>query len=92
MGSTPRVGSAYGTIEMDLEERLRGLLARRNGVGPEELHALLIEAGFTWRQGKGDHRVYRHPRRFRKLAIDPRKPLKPVYVELAVKAIREVLD
>lgn len=56
------------------------------------MHALLSEAGFDRRYGKGDHWVYTHPRRPYPLTIDPRNPLLPVYVSKAIRAIEEVLD
>ena len=64
----------------------------RRSVRPDEMHALLSEAGFERRFGKGDHWVYTPRRRF-PLTIDPRKPhLPPTYVSRAVSAIEEVLD
>jgi len=55
------------------------------------MHALLSEAGFERRYGKGDHWVYTHPKRQFPLTIDPRKPLLPAYVSKAIRAIEEVL-
>ena len=55
------------------------------------MHALLTEAGFDRRYGKGDHWVYTHPRRRFPLTIDPRNPLLPAYVSKAIRAIEEVL-
>jgi predicted RNA binding protein YcfA (HicA-like mRNA interferase family) len=59
---------------MDLKGELASLKQRRRSVRPEEMHALLTEAGFKRRYGKGDHWVYTHPRRRFPLTIDPRKP------------------
>lgn len=78
-----------GTVA--IEEQLAGLKKRRRSVDPEGMHALLSEAGFARRYGKGDHWVYTHPRRRFPLTIDPRNPLLPVYVSKAIRAIEEVL-
>lgn len=76
---------------MRIEQELASIKKRRRSVDPDEMHALLSEAGFTRRFGKGDHWVYTHPRRSFPLTIDPRKPLLPVYVSKAIRAIEEVL-
>lgn len=55
------------------------------------MDALLTEAGFERRFGKGDHWVYTHLRRRFPLTIDPRNPLLPTYVSKAIRAIEEVL-
>ena len=77
---------------MGLREELDDLKLRRRSVRPERLHALLSDAGFERRFGKGDHWVYKHPRRPYLLTIDPRNPLLPAYVSKAIRAIEEVLD
>lgn len=76
---------------MALEKKLAALKQRRRSVEPDEMHALLTEAGFERRFGKGDHWVYTHSRRRYPLTIDPRKPLLPAYVSKAIRAIEEVL-
>ena len=76
---------------MDLEQRLAELKRRRRSIRPVEMHALLVEAGFERRYGKGDHWVYTHPARAFPLTIDPGNPLLPVYVSKAIRAIEEVL-
>lgn len=76
---------------MDVEQRLAQLKTRRRSVPPDEMHALLAEAGFERRYGKGDHWVYTHSARRFPLTIDPRNPLLPVYVSKAIRAIEEVL-
>jgi hypothetical protein len=43
---------------MALKGELASLKKRRRSVRPEELHALLTEAGFVRPFGKGDHWVY----------------------------------
>ncbi len=78
-------------IAMKLEKELALLKQRRRSVRPDEMHALLTEAGFDRRYGKGDHWVYTHRRRRYPLTIDPRNPLLPVYVSKAIRAIEEVL-
>jgi predicted RNA binding protein YcfA (HicA-like mRNA interferase family) len=76
---------------MDLKGELASLRQRRRSVRPQEMHALLTEAGFERRYGKGDHWVYTHPRRPFPLTVDPRNPLLPAYVSKAIRAIEEVL-
>jgi predicted RNA binding protein YcfA (HicA-like mRNA interferase family) len=77
--------------QVGLEQRLAALKTRRRSVDAGEIDALLAEAGFERRYGKGDHWVYTHPRRRFPLTIDPRRPLLPVYVSKAIRAIEEVL-
>jgi predicted RNA binding protein YcfA (HicA-like mRNA interferase family) len=74
-----------------MREQLDRLKLRRRSVKPGEMHALLTQAGFERRFGKGDHWVYTHASRMYPLTIDPRKPLLPVYVSKAIQAIEEVL-
>ena len=76
---------------MSIREEVARLKTRRRSVRPEEIHALLTEAGFTRRFGQGDHWVYTHARRRFPLTIDPRKPLLPTYVSKSIRAIEEVL-
>lgn len=76
---------------MGLQEQLAEVKKRRRSVDPAEMHALLSEAGFVRRYGKGDHWVYTHPQRRYPLTIDPRRPLLPAYVSKAIRAIEEVL-
>lgn len=76
---------------MELKEKLEDVKKRRRSVDPSEMHALLAEAGFDRRYGKGDHWVYTHRQRRYPLTIDPRKPLLPAYVSKAIRAIEEVL-
>jgi len=76
---------------VELKRELAALKLRRRSVRPVEIHALMTEAGFDRRYGKGDHWVYTHPRRQYPLTIDPRNPLLPVYVSKAIRAIEEVL-
>lgn len=76
---------------VDLAAKLAELKRARRSVRPEDLDALLREAGFERRQGKGDHVIYSHPDRVENLSIDPRNPLLPAYVSKAIRAIEEVL-
>lgn len=76
---------------MELQTWLSELKKRRRSVKPAEIHALLTEAGFDRRYGKGDHWVYTHQLRRFPLTIDPENPLLPVYVSKAIQAIEEVL-
>jgi predicted RNA binding protein YcfA (HicA-like mRNA interferase family) len=77
---------------MDLPQRVATLKTRRRSVRPDEIHALLTEAGFERRYGKGDHWIYTHANREYPISIDPRNPLLPAYVSKAIRAIEEVLD
>ena len=81
---------SYG-VSRGIREQLDALRKRRRNVRPDQLHALLIAAGFTRRHGKGDHWVYSHPLLTERLTVDPRNPLLPAYVSRAIRAIEEVL-
>jgi predicted RNA binding protein YcfA (HicA-like mRNA interferase family) len=76
----------------DLAARVADLKRRRRSVAPRDMDRLLVDAGFTRRQGKGDHWVYTHAQRPFPLTIDPRNPLLPAYVSKAIAAIEEVMD
>lgn len=73
-------------------EWLDDLKRRRRNVRAEELHTILLRAGFERRYGKGDHWVYSHPKLDYRLTIDPARRLLPVYVSRAIRALEEVLD
>ncbi|MXW25285.1 MAG: type II toxin-antitoxin system HicA family toxin [Dehalococcoidia bacterium] len=78
---------------MGLAEDVERLKTRRRNVRPQDLHRLLLQAGFTRRFGRGDHWVYRHPHwSGRRLVVDPRTPLLPAYVSKAIRAIEEALE
>src|SRR5262249_32038874 len=79
------------TMDKELAARIADLKRRRRSVAPHDMDKLLVQAGFTHRQGKGDHWVYTHPRRPFPLTIDPRNPLLPAYVSKAIAAIEEVM-
>jgi predicted RNA binding protein YcfA (HicA-like mRNA interferase family) len=76
---------------MGIRDEVDQLKTRRRSVRPDDMHKLLVEAGFERRHGKGDHWVYTHPDRGYPLTIDPRNPLLPVYVSKAIRAIEEVI-
>lgn len=77
-------------VRMDELERLA---QRRRSVRPAELHRILTRAGFVVREGRGSHRVYRHPGMVRILTIPQNQnPVRAVYVDEAIKAIREVRE
>lgn len=75
---------------MRLKKRFERMRESPNAVDPQELHTLLLALGFSFRPGKGDHRMYYHPGLQYPLGIDPRKPLRTVYVRTALRAIDEV--
>ena len=76
----------------DLRQRLDEPRKKRRSVSPKDMDKLLTDAGFSRRQGKGDHWVYTHARRVYPLTVDPRNPLLPAYVSNAISAIEEVLS
>lgn len=76
---------------MGIHEDIKQLKTRRRSVRPDDMHKLLVEAGFERRHGKGDHWVYTHRDRPYPLTIDPRNPLLPAYVSKAIRAIEEVI-
>ena len=78
--------------QMDLERMLADLRQRKRSIRPEELHQVLLAAGFERRFGRGDHWVYSHPKRLRGLVVDPRTPLLIGYVVMALRAIEEVME
>ena len=61
-------------------------------MSPEELEAVLTDWGFELQSIKGSHRVYRHPAWRETVSIPYRRPLKPVYVRLALAVIDEVRE
>jgi predicted RNA binding protein YcfA (HicA-like mRNA interferase family) len=72
-------------------DELDRLAQRRRSVRPAQLHRILTRAGFVAREGRGSHRVYSHPDVDRILTIpQSRNPVRAVYVDEAIKAIREV--
>lgn len=72
------------------EKRLARIRRQVNDTDPEDLRLALEEAGFNLEATSASHWVYRHPRLARNLSIPYRRPLKPVYVRIALDAIAEV--
>ena len=70
-------------------ERLR---RSQTDVSPEQLRTALESVGFSVVGINGGHWRYSHPALSRKLVIPYRRPLKPVYVRDAPKAIDEVFS
>ena len=71
------------------EKRLETIRNNPRGVRPEELEQVLIDAGFNWDFGKGDHRVYRHPNG-RRFSLDfGRNPVRRVYVEAVLALLSD---
>lgn len=72
-------------------DELDRLAQRRRSVRPAELHRILTRAGFVAREGRGSHRVYKHPNMIGILTIPQnRNPVRAVYVDEVIKAVREV--
>jgi hypothetical protein len=71
-------------------KRLAAIRKGRRDVRPDELFAVLEAAGFYLSSMNGSHRGYRHPRLTSVLTIPFRRPVLPVYVDLAVAAIDAV--
>ena len=61
-------------------------------MSPRNAHAILLRAGFLWRPGKGDHRLYVDARLSVRVGLDWRDPLLPAYVKQIIRAIETVLD
>jgi len=77
---------------VDLRGEIEKLKRRKANVRANDLHAALARAGFEWLYGKGDHGIYTHAQRRKILTIDPRNPLLVAYVNMAIKAIEEVIE
>jgi len=74
------------------ERRIERLRRSQTDVSPERLRTALESVGFSLVGITGSHWRYAHPALSRRLTIPYRKPLKPVYVRDALKAIDEVFD
>lgn len=77
---------------MKSEKRLARIKRAVNDTAPEELRSALEDAGFVLESISASHWVYRHPKRSQNLSVPYRRPLKPVYVRLAIRAIEEVTN
>jgi hypothetical protein len=75
-----------------LRDEIEQLKRRRRSVPPEEIHSLLIAAGFEYRWGGRNHAIYSHTKLAYNLSIKQSRPLKPTYVSQAIRAMEEVLD
>ncbi len=75
---------------MRSEKRLARIRRQVNDTSPEDLRLALEDAGFRLEGTTASHWIYRHPRLARNLSIPYRRPLKPVYVRMALDAIAEV--
>ena len=73
------------------ERRVERLRRSQTDISPEELRTALEGAGFTLVHVRGSHWRYRHPRRDDAVVIPYHRPVKPVYVRDALKAIDEVM-
>ena len=73
------------------ERRIERLRRSQTDVSPEELRTALGWFGFELERVTGSHWQYRHPALFEKVVIPYRRPVKPVYVRDALKAINEVM-
>ena len=74
------------------ERRIERLRRSQTDVSPEQLRSVLEGAGFVLERTRGSHYRYFHPALDRQLVIPYRKPLFPVYVKEALKAIDEVMN
>ena len=75
---------------MRRERRIERLRRSQTDVSPDQLQAALESVGFTLERVRGSHYRYSHPALARNLIIPYRRPLRPVYVKDALKAIDEV--
>ena len=76
---------------MRRERRIERLRRSQTDVSPDQLRTALESVGFTLERIRGSHYRYSHPALARNLIIPYRKPLRPVYVRDALKAIDEVM-
>ncbi len=74
------------------ERRIERLRRSQTDVSPEQLRAALESVGFELVNIVGSHWHYRHRSRAGKLVIPYRRPVLPVYVRNALKAIDEVTN
>ena len=72
------------------ERRIERLRRSQTDVSPEQLRTALESVGFTLVNVAGSHYRYAHPALARDVTIPYRRPVKPVYVQTAIKAIDEV--
>ena len=75
---------------MRRERRIERLRRSQTDVSPEQLRTALESVGFEVVHVTGSHWRYAHPALSRKLVIPYHRPVLPVYVRNALKAIDEV--
>ena len=75
------------------DKRIESMRRNPRQVTADEMDAALIGLGFSCRSGKGDHRVYMHPKLPYPVVIDPHRPhLKRYTVAAALEAIDELQE
>ncbi|HEY5475088.1 MAG TPA: type II toxin-antitoxin system HicA family toxin [Tepidiformaceae bacterium] len=72
-------------------KRLERIRRSPTSVQPEELRKVLLSFGFEVRSIRGSHWVFVHPGFEFPLIVPYRRPLKPVYVRMALEAVDEVM-
>jgi len=73
-------------------KRLERIQRSPTSVRPEELRIVLVSFGFEVQSVRGSHWVFVHPLLESHLVVPYRRPLKPVYVRMALEAIDEVMQ
>ena len=75
---------------MRRERRIERLRRSQTDVSPGQLRTALESVGFTLVNVRGSHWRYSHPALVKDITIPYRRPVKRVYVQIALKAIDEV--
>ena len=74
-------------------KRIEAMRRNPRQVTADEMDAALQSLGFSCRSGKGDHRVYLHPKLAYPVVIDVHRPQLKRYIVLqAIQAIDELLE
>ena len=73
------------------EKRLAKLRQSRVDVTPDELKAILLQAGFELARQSGSHMTFSHPRLDQLVTVPFHRPVKLTYIKLAHEAVEEVL-
>jgi predicted RNA binding protein YcfA (HicA-like mRNA interferase family) len=75
------------------DKRIEAMRRNPRQVTADEMDAALQGLGFTCRSGKGDHRVYLHPKLDYPVVIDVHRPQLKRYIVLqALEAIDELQE
>ena len=74
------------------ERRIERLRRSQADVSPERLRRVLESVGFELIRSQGSHYHYHHPALLELVSIPYRRPVKPVYVRKALKAMDEVMN